>query len=188
MGEQCNERWRHFLILLISAALIIFFSFEFGSILIKASKVKPPIEKVGKKFTRAEEVSFYMFKDWTQSTPEITILLLGAIWGFMISQKIVFTTKKNWSLWIAFFVPNICFGFEYILYTKSVGRFIEMFFSLEIITMEKGTDYFYLLPKSQVRFFLYGILTSIVFILLVLYFKKKEMLDLYRDRISVREK
>ena len=184
MGGQSTERRRHFLILLISAALIIFFSFDFGSVVIRDSKSKPPIEKVDKKITAAEEVSFYMFKDWTQSAPEITILLLGAIWGFIISQKIVFTTKKNWTLWIALIVPNICFGFEYILYSKSIGRFIEMFYSLEIITMEKGTDYFYLLPKAQVRFFLYGILTSIAFVLLVLYFKKEGVLDLYRNNVK----
>ena len=90
-----REKLRHFIIVFISAALIIFLSFEFRNILIKASKDKPPGEKIGTGFSHAEEVSFHMCKDWTQSLAQITILLFGAIWGFIMSQKIVFSTKKK---------------------------------------------------------------------------------------------
>ena len=169
------------LILLISISLIILLSFKFVDIINQSSNAKPPIKKVGTNFSHAEELSFVMYKNWVQSLAQMTILLFGAIWGFIISQKMVFSTKKNYSLWIAFCVPNICFLFVHILYTKALGRFIEMLYQLEIITMEKGTDYFYILPQAQARFFLYGILSSVIFILLVLYLKKKDMVDLYKN-------
>lgn len=181
MGTQFRKKSQHFIIILISLALIIFSSIVFINVLCKASKDKPPLNKIDKAFSHAEELSFNIYQNWTQSLAQITILLFGAIWGFIISQKIIFTTKKNSSLWIAFLVPNICFSFEHILYTKSVGRFVEMFFQLNIVAMEKGCGYFYLLPRAQTYFFLFGILTSIAFILLVLFFKKKDMIDLYKN-------
>lgn len=188
MSDRHKEILRHTLIVIISILLITFFSIEFRNILMQSSKDEPPAIKIGEGFSPGEEAAFHMYKSWTQSLAQITILLFGAIWGFTISQKIIFTTKRNWSLWIAFLIPNICFSFEHILYTKALGRFIEMFFQLDIIVMEKGSSYFYLLPDSQALFFLYGILTSIAFVLLVLYFKKKEMIDLYRNLTSIKDR
>jgi len=188
MENKAKKKCIKLIILFIAVILIVILILQCKSVLDKAYEDKPPKERVYAGFSDGEIAAFETFRGWVQSISQITIILFGAIWGFVLSQKVVFITTKNLCLWIAFLVPNTCFICEQILYTKALGRFIEMLFKLNMVTMEKGTDYFYLLPNTQLNFFFFGIFASIVYIILVLLFKKGNMVDLYNNRTSAEEK
>lgn len=163
---------RRSIIIIISILAIVFLLLSYFNVIDKARKARPPSHNFDEsELQEWDKMAFEIYRDWSASVAQITILLFGAIWGFVIQQKIKFN-KDNLPIWIAFSVPNISFSLEYFLHGKVQSRFVEMLYSLKTIDMCKNSGYFYLLPEAQWRFFLYGIITSVIFILLTIKLKE----------------
>jgi len=94
------------------------------------------------------------------SISQLTILVLGAIWGLTFGSKRTMKARYP-SIWVVFVISNAAFVSSYVLYLMGNKYLVETLFKAKSLDLDAPQLVLY--GHNQILFFMVGLVVSLVF-------------------------